>query len=211
MTPFSIRFARGTLEGGNPAGAEMAGGHFRTPDGQPLRAYLTLSNMRGVGGGQVTRPGKILRGRFPWIRIPVWPLRFVGMQVTLDGIWIYQAPPVSQHPAPGAQPDDTQVQVYDGTAILSWDRTEVLRWFIWPIRQRGGSARIRGRITLRYPPQLQAQISGTATGTMQLPSLFLGADIGFTASFRSWVPARPYEWESQFIVEDFTLEGNWVD
>lgn len=184
----------GRIEAHDPSGPPLAGGPPNS-----VRAYKTLKNLSELVNGTMVWSAWILR-----------QTKFEGTRVTLQGDWLLNSNQ-SSFPAP----PNRQIQVYEGTLLLSWNSVLARNWswfsFTWRDNVIGanGSTTMTGRISLNYLPVSQAVINGTGEGVMQPHALLPNAPLSVRFSFNSENPINPGAPSSIFNIRNFWLTFTW--
>ena len=200
-THAEIKFTDGTIEGVDGCGPLLCGDGM----GENFRAFRILRNLKGLSAPRASvrfssiEPRYITRGFFfrRWSYRRNLANRFANFTditlTTVDDLILNEQnssfPPCPAH----------QIQIYNGKLRLSWSQGDII---------------IEATVTLKYPPNPGATITGIIVGTM-IPPIDPFTRRRMTVEFYSKNPTRPGICGSDdteiYPVEDFIFRSRLTD
>lgn len=214
--PLNITFENGQATLNDPTGPLLAGGdasfggtkaykqirdlgvqvtptNFQTG----LKATATISRPTTLILSAVVQFAGFIIGTIGGVQRPkVTPTTFIGLKVHIDGVITLSAD--SKTPAPPGM----QVLVYTGNLVLSWTGSQN--------NGPGGERTLPVKLTSTFPPDPDAQITGTITSAAPHASLLPGAVSGFSGSYITNKPANPGDITTTFPISNFKLNSAWT-
>lgn len=211
MSSYSVSFPEGSVLATEPQDdvqvCLLNGGAWDTG------AFKHLQELRGLVGGEVAEPSKIIAGGFLKAFIIGRKYNDISLSI-VDKLTVDCS--ASHFPE-----NQSQIQIYKGDFILHWARKlslfeKLMRWIslsLMPYRDlepvSGDALIAAATLRLTYPPESNASISGEMSGVMSTPIL-PGASPSITLTFSSQGPNQPGAQSYDFAVSGAVLRGEWT-